>query len=120
MVRTGVLALLWAFELVALAAGQAPEPAGKLDRVIGEVTAIEAGSKRITVKTDSGSAVEAALDEKTLFLRIPPGEKDLKKAARIALEEIAVGDRVYVRGRSSADACSSRGPENRRPKSSTG
>jgi hypothetical protein len=103
MVRTGVLALLWAFELVALAAGQAPEPAGKLDRVIGEVTAIEAGSKRITVKTDSGSAVEAALDEKTLFLRIPPGEKDLKKAARIALEEIAVGDRVYVRGRSSAD-----------------
>jgi hypothetical protein len=103
MVRIGGLALLAALELAAIAGGQAPEPAGKLDRVIGEVTNIEAGSKRITVKTDAGSAVDAALDEKTLFLRVPPGEKYLKKAARFALDQIAVGDRVYVRGRSSAD-----------------
>jgi hypothetical protein len=78
-------------------------PAAKLDRVIGEVTAIDAGAKQLAVKSDAGAAVTANLDDKTLYLSIPPGEKDLKKAARIALENVAVGDRAFIRGHMADD-----------------
>src|ERR1700730_9066592 len=36
-------------------------PAAKLDRVIGEVSAIDAGAKQLTVKSDAGPAVTAIL-----------------------------------------------------------
>ncbi len=84
------------FGVILSAAAQTPAP--KLDRVIGEVTTIDAGGKRILVKSDAGAVVAAVVDEKTLYLRVPPGEKDLKKAARIAIENVAVGDRAFVRG----------------------
>jgi hypothetical protein len=78
-------------------------PAAKLDRVIGEVTALDAGAKQLTVKSDAGAAIIANLDEKTVYLSIPPGEKELKKAAHIALENVAVGDRAFVRGHIAGD-----------------
>jgi hypothetical protein len=81
----------------------AQNPAPKLDRVIGEVKTIDAGAKQISVKLDAGAVVTAVVDEKTLYLRVPPGEKDLKKAARIALDNVAVGDRAFVRGHFSED-----------------
>src|SRR5271169_2928579 len=87
--------------VVAVSALQAQAP--KLDRVIGEVTAIDANAKQISVKLDSGAVVPAAVDEKTRYLRIPPGEKDLKNAATIAFENVAVGDRAFVRGHMSDD-----------------
>ena len=77
--------------------------APKLDRVIGEVTAIDANAKQISVKLDSGAVVPAMVDEKTRYLRIPPGEKDLKNAATIAFENLAVGDRAFVRGHMADD-----------------
>src|SRR6476661_4888145 len=45
----------------------------------------------------------ATLDDNTTYLRIPPGEKDLKKAAKIALPDVAVGDRAFVRGHMAED-----------------
>ena len=87
--------------VVAVSALQAQAP--KLDRVIGEVTAIDANAKQITVKLDSGAVMPATVDEKTRYLRIPPGEKDLKNAATIAFENVAVGDRAFVRGHLSED-----------------
>lgn len=83
------------------AAAQTPAP--KLDRVIGAVTKVDPGAKEITVKSDAGTVVTATLDEKTFYLRVPPGEKDLKKAVRISLDDVAVGDRAYVRGHFSED-----------------
>src|SRR5690242_9152362 len=77
--------------------------APKLDRVIGEVTAIDANAKQISVKLDSGAVVPATVDEKTRYLRIPPGEKDLKNATTIAFENVAVGDRAFVRGHMADD-----------------
>lgn len=90
-------------QLVAIALAQAPETPAKLDRVIGEVTAVDGGRKELAVKTDAGAVITAALDEKTIYLRVAPGEKDLKKAARITLEQTSVGDRVYVRGHMATD-----------------
>ena len=40
-------------------AAYAQAPAAKLDRVIGEVTAIDAGAKRISLKSDAGAAMAA-------------------------------------------------------------
>jgi len=95
-----LLAMLAAFPLlVATASGQAP----KLDRVIGEVTAIDANTNHITVKPDSGAAVTATVDEKTRYLRVPPGEKDLKNAAAIQFDDVSLGDRAFVRGHLSED-----------------
>jgi hypothetical protein len=47
--------------------------------------------------------VTVTLDEKTEFLRVPPGETALDKAVKTTLAEIGVGDKVYARGRVSED-----------------
>src|SRR5215469_4046445 len=85
------------------AAGQSPDPAISQTRVMGEVTSIEPGAKQMSVRTDAGSIITVSLDEKTEYLRIPPGETSMDKAAKIAFTEIAVGDKVYVRGKVSED-----------------
>ncbi len=79
----------------------AQEPAAKTARVLGEVTAAESGS--LTIKTDAGTSSTVALDDKTSFLRIPPGETDLKKASKIDFKDVGVGDRVLARSRMGED-----------------
>ena len=76
-----------------LSFAQAPAPA---KRVIGEVTAIDAGSRQIKLKGDDGNAYTVALTDTTSFLRIPPGETDLKKAAKIAAADVNTGDRALA------------------------
>ena len=78
--------------------GQTDAPKAAVGRVIGAVTAKDAGGKQLTVKSDAGVSYTVLLDEKTRFLRVPPGEKDLKNAARIDAAEVKVGDRVIARG----------------------
>ncbi|MDQ6705103.1 MAG: copper-binding protein, partial [Acidobacteriota bacterium] len=85
---------------------QPKEPAGgpkpkAYSSLIGEVTAIDPGAKQLTLKTGAGTPATVLLDEKTLYLKVPPGEKDLKKAAKITLSDVAVGDRVAARVRNS-------------------
>ena len=87
----------------------APAPEGvensgaSLERVIGEVTATSPTAKQIELKMDAGGTVTVILQDTTLYLRVPPGETDLKKAAKITPAEIGVGDRVYARGRLAED-----------------
>ena len=97
--RTLLIAATLAVPSLVTLHAQAP----KLDRVIGEITSIDANAKQISVKLDSGAVVAATVDEKTRYMRIPPGEKDLKNAATIAFENVAVGDRAFVRGHMSED-----------------
>jgi len=73
---------------------QTPTP---LKSVIGEITAVDAGSKQIKLKGDDGTAYTITLADNTSFLRIPPGEKDLKKASKIAFSDVMVGDRALAR-----------------------
>jgi hypothetical protein len=81
--------------------GESGSASPKLESVIGQVTATE--GKQITVKLDAGRIVIVSLQETTLYLRVPPGETDLKKAVKIAPGDIGVGDRVYARGRLAED-----------------
>ncbi len=73
---------------------QAPAP---LKSVIGEVTSIDAASKQIKLKADDGTVYSINLSGTASFLRIPPGETDLKKAGKIAFADLAVGDRALAR-----------------------
>ena len=67
-------------------------------RLIGEVTAIDADTNRLTLKTDDGKTSTATLSSTTRCLLVPPGETSLKNATKIEMAEIAVGDRVLAQG----------------------
>jgi hypothetical protein len=77
----------------AVCCAQAP-PA--LKQVIGEGTSIDAASKQIKLKGDDGAAYTILLGDGTSFLRVAPGEKDLKKATKIAFTDVMVGDRALA------------------------
>ena len=79
----------------AASCAQTPAP---LKSVIGEITSIDAANKQIKLKADDGAAYTVTLSDNTSFLRIPPGETDLKKAAKIAFTDVMVGDRALARG----------------------
>lgn len=74
-----------------------------LNGVIGTVTAIDAGAKQILLKTDAGETIAVMLDEKTVYLKVPPGETTLAHATKIAVANIGVGDRVLARGKVADD-----------------
>jgi hypothetical protein len=73
------------------------------DRTIGEVTAVDADHRGITLKEDKGGTVSLSVGEKASVLRVPPGETDLKKATRITFGDIGVGDRLLAAGTKSGD-----------------
>ena len=87
----------------ATAPAQTGDPNITLNSVIGEVKAIDASARQLTVKTDAGSVVTAIVSDTTTYLRVAPGEKDLTNAAKIAFADVAEGDRVMARGKVSDD-----------------
>src|SRR5690242_12448321 len=89
----------WAILIPLAAAFAQTAPPTPAKSVIGEVTSLDTASKTIKIKVDgSGAAYTINLDDKTSYLRVPPGEKDLKKASKIALSDINAGDRMLARG----------------------
>ena len=66
---------------------------------IGSVTEINTAEKKLIIKTDAGASVTIPLDDKTHFLKIAPGEKDLKKATDSKVDELKTGDRISARNR---------------------
>jgi hypothetical protein len=82
---------------------QATDPGISGTRVIGEVIEVAQSGRRILIKTDAGNVVAIFADDGTEYLRIQPGEVSLDKAAKIALNEIGLGDKVYARGKLSED-----------------
>ena len=85
--------------MLLLPAGRAIGQQATQARVIGVVTAVDAAAKKITLKTDAGAEATVTVEDASSYLRVPPGEKDLKKASAITLADLAVGDRVLARGR---------------------
>jgi hypothetical protein len=80
------------------------EPAGarSVARRIGSIKAIAGGNIRLT--PDSGPQVNVTVDPTTQILRIAPGEKNLKNAARLQFEDLQVGDRILVAGKPGSDS----------------
>jgi hypothetical protein len=86
--------------LYAQSTQQAPAP-GSAARRIGAVKAINGTA--ITLTPDSGADVSITVQPATRILRIAPGEKDLKNATSIQLQDLQVGDRILVGGKLSDD-----------------
>ena len=66
---------------------------------VGEVTNIDKAGSKLTIKTNAGESVDVPLGDKTHFLKIAPGETDLKKAVDSSYDALKVGDRVSARSR---------------------
>jgi hypothetical protein len=77
-------------------------PAPPSARRIGAVKAISGTS--ITLTPDSGPEVNVNVLPTTRLLRIAPGEKNLKNATPLRLQDLQVGDRILVGGQASDDA----------------
>ncbi|MGC2326971.1 MAG: hypothetical protein WA604_09690, partial [Candidatus Sulfotelmatobacter sp.] len=71
-------------------------------RRIGAIKAISGTS--ITLAPDSGPEVNVTVQPTTRLLRIAPGEKNLKNATPLQLQDLQVGDRILVGGQISDDA----------------
>jgi hypothetical protein len=68
-------------------------------RKIGAISAINGNT--ITLRPDTGSDVTVSVPSNARLLRLAPGEKDLKNATPIQLQDLQVGDRILVGGTSS-------------------
>lgn len=86
----------WCICFLAFAAALAQAPASKT--VLGEITAADMSAKQLQVKGDDGVNYTVTVDDNTSLLRLPLGEKDLKKAEKITLPNVTVGDRILARG----------------------
>ncbi|MFZ0732845.1 MAG: DUF5666 domain-containing protein [Candidatus Sulfotelmatobacter sp.] len=68
---------------------------------IGTIKAINGNA--LTMAPESGPEVPVTVESNARLLRMTPGDKDLKNAASIQLQDLQIGDLVRVRGRASDD-----------------
>src|SRR6202163_3195286 len=71
-------------------------------RHIGSIKAI-AGNV-ITLTPDSGPEIDVTVQATAHIVRIAPGEKTLKNATPVQLQDLQAGDRILVAGKASGDA----------------
>jgi len=71
-------------------------------RRLGTIKAVNGNA--ITLTPDSGPEIAVSVEPNARLLRIAPGEKDVKNATPIQMQDLQVGDRVRVRGQASADS----------------
>src|SRR5687767_15213250 len=76
--------------ITAMVQGSDPNITAK--HAIGEVKAIDAAAKQMTIKTDAGSTVLVSLSDKTIYKRLAPGETALTNATDIAFADVAEGE----------------------------
>ncbi len=74
---------------------------GAVVRRIGAIKAI--AGYEITLTPDSGPEIKVTVQPTARIVRIAPGEKDLKNAAPVQLQDLQVGDRILVGGKASSD-----------------
>jgi hypothetical protein len=70
-------------------------------RPVGTIKSISGNT--ITMATDAGSDVTVQIQDTTKLVRIAPGQKDLKDAASIQVQDLQPNDRILVRGKLADD-----------------
>jgi hypothetical protein len=80
---------------------QPSAPQAAATRSLGTVKAVS--GKSITLTTDAGGDISVLLQDGARLLRVEPGEKDLKNAGPLSLQDLQPGDRVLVRGKMADD-----------------
>jgi len=76
----------------------APNPA---TRPVGTIKSIS--GKTIVLTTDTKSEVTVQVQDDAKLVRVEPGEKDLKNAVPLQLQDLQAGDRILVRGKLADD-----------------
>jgi hypothetical protein len=70
-------------------------------RPVGTIKSIAGNTIMLT--TDAGIDVTILVQEGSRLVRVAPGQKDLKDAAPIQLQDLQIGDRLLVRGKLADD-----------------
>ncbi len=86
-----------AFPVLVVAAGML-FPASRPERQIGVLKEVVRSERQIVVTLDSGEDRRVTVSPQVPLLGVAPGQIDLAGAAAIALEDLAPGDRVLLRG----------------------
>jgi hypothetical protein len=87
-----------------LHAQAAPQPTAQAlgaARPVGTIKSISGNT--IVLTTDAGANVTVQVQDATKFVRIAPGQRDLKDATAIQLADVQPGDRILVRGKLAED-----------------
>src|SRR5262245_43450345 len=71
--------------------------------VRGILSDLKPDTRQVIITTAAGSQVTVTLSDRTVFMRIPPGEKTKDKFIKIAATDFALGDSVFARGRMTED-----------------
>ncbi len=112
MRKFGSISVLCAFVLCASAfplAAQTPSPTPVPDSaitalsVMGTVSELKSDTRQVIVTTAAGNKVTVTLSDRTVYMRIPPGEKTKDKFIKINPTDFGLGDSVFARGRMSDD-----------------
>jgi hypothetical protein len=116
---TAIKTILLSFAFIAARVGSHLLSAGSAPSALGQQAQQSAGQSTIakhvgTIKTitgntisltpDTGSDVNARVQDNTRILRVAPGEKSLKNAIPMTLQDLQIGDRILVTGKESEDA----------------
>jgi antitoxin (DNA-binding transcriptional repressor) of toxin-antitoxin stability system len=80
-----------------------PDPAITALSVMGVVSDLKPDTRQVIVTTAAGNQVTVTVSDRTVYMRIPPGEKTKDKFIKIAPTDFALGDSVFARGRMSED-----------------
>ena len=100
-----LLALICFCAVAPSAQNSQPPPRKPDQHIIGTITAADPVSSHLTVKEDkAGTEYAISLEKTKTLLKVEPGAKDLKSATRITANDLAVGDRVDIRGFKAADS----------------
>lgn len=94
--------------LLATAGAQTQQAPAAKQRLVGEVSAVDAAAHTVTVHADTGETVTLTTTEQTTYTRLPPGETALDKGERVTLAEVRVGDRLLAPGVSTAGGSATR------------
>ena len=81
--------------------GQSTDAQPAIAKRIGTIKAIN--GTELTLAPTSGSEVSVTLQPTARILRLAPGDKDLKNATSLEVQDLHVGDTIRVRGSGSAD-----------------
>ena len=79
------------------------DPAITALSVMGVVSELKSDTRQVIVTTAAGNQVTVTLGERTVYMRIPPGEKTKDKFIKISPTDFGVGDSVFARGRMTED-----------------
>ena len=76
---------------------QQPAPSD-VKQVLGTIAGVDATAGRVLVKLDAGGQSSITVDSKCAIYRMINGNTDVSKAQKLQLQDLAVGDRIFVRG----------------------